>query len=161
MGQCIFQLQEMMFHIIPKASLYVFYRPDGTEWVGNFQPGWTNLRQVIEFESTSNLLVIAGGRCYLINSNGAAPIAVFGVTNRCILKANNNRLVLPNDIGLTIVEADGTYWHSVRISWDGLEVLLVENSKVSGLAFNPTADTDDWVPFTYDIDTKILTGGSY
>lgn len=27
-----------------------FYKPDHTEWVANFQPGWTELKQIIELE---------------------------------------------------------------------------------------------------------------
>lgn len=36
-----------------------FYKLDQTEWVANFQPGWTELKQIIEFEKTQNLLIIA------------------------------------------------------------------------------------------------------
>jgi hypothetical protein len=38
-----------------------FYKPDGTSWVGNFAPGWTNLNIVYELKETNNLIVIAGG----------------------------------------------------------------------------------------------------
>ena len=41
-----------------------FYKTDGTEWVANFQPGWTDLKTIIKFADTTNLLVIAFGTCY-------------------------------------------------------------------------------------------------
>ncbi|MBP3944591.1 hypothetical protein J5U18_13720 [Sphingobacteriaceae bacterium WQ 2009] len=44
---------------------------------------------------------------------------------------------------------------------DGLGDINVENNLVSGLAFNPIDDSDDWIDFSYDIDSKKLIGGSY
>ncbi len=43
-----------------------FYKTDGTEWIANFRPGWTDLKQVIEFKNTQNLLVLACGTCYIV-----------------------------------------------------------------------------------------------
>jgi hypothetical protein len=138
-----------------------FYKSDGTEWVANFQPGWTDLKHVIKLEKTSKVLVLAYGTCYLMNPDDTKPIAAFGVGYSQIFKASHNRHVLQDQTDLTIIEPDGTYWHTKRISLDGLAEVNVENNIVSGLAFNPTHDTEEWVKFTYDIDTKILTGGSF
>ena len=138
-----------------------FYKTDGTEWVANFQPGWTGLKQIIEFENTPNLLVVACGTCYLMHPNDTKPIEVFGVGYSDIFKASKGRLVLQDQIDLTIIEPDGTHWDTERISWDGLAEIKVENNLVFGLAFNPMHDADEWVEFKYDLDTKTLTGGSY
>ena len=138
-----------------------FYKTDGTEWVANFQPGWTDLREIIELEKTQNLLVVACGTCYLMNPNNTKPIEVFGVGYSDIFKASNERLVLQDQTNLTIIEPDGTHWDTERISWDGLAEVKVENSLVSGLAYNPLQDSDEWVEFKYDLDAKMLTGGSY
>lgn len=138
-----------------------FYRADGTEWVANFQLGLTGLKQIIEFEHIQILLVIAGGTCYLMNPEEAKPINVFGVSYSDIFKASKGRLVLQDQTDLTIIEPDGTHWDTERISWDGLAEINVENSLVSGLAYNPMDDADEWVEFKYDLDTKTLTGGSY
>ena len=134
-----------------------FYRSDGTDWTANFQPGWTDLTRVVELQNTSNLLVIASGTCYLIDPNYTKPISVFGVGYCDVIQASNNRLVLQNQTDLTIIEPDGTYWHTERISLDGLADIRVENSVVSGRAY----DFDERVEFTYDLDTKTLTGGCY
>lgn len=138
-----------------------FYKADGTEWLANFQPGWTDLKQVIEFEHTQNLLVIASGTCYLMNPEEIKPIKVFGVSYSAIFQASKGRLVLKDQTQLTIIEPDGTHWNTERISWDGLAEIRVENNLVSGLAYDPMHDTDEWVAFKYDLDTKTLTGGSY
>lgn len=138
-----------------------FYKTDGTDWVANFQPGWTELKQIIEFEKTQNLLVVACGTCYLMNPNDTKPIEVFGVGYSGIFKASNDRLILQDQVDLTIIEPDGTHWNTERISWDGLVEIKVDNHFVTGLAYNPMHDADEWVEFKYDLNAKNLTGGSY
>ncbi len=138
-----------------------FFKTDGTEWVANFQPGWTDLKQIIEFDKTQNLLVIACGTCYLMNPNDPKPIQVFGVGYSNLFKASKERLVLQDQTDLTIIEPDGTHWDTERISLDGLAEINVENNLVTGLAFNPSHNADDWVGFKYNLDTKTLIGVSY
>jgi len=138
-----------------------FYKSDRTEWIANFQPGWTNLKTVIEFENTAKVLVIAYGTCYLMEPDDAKPIDVFGFGYSHIYKASNNRIVLQDRTDLTIVEPDATHWDTERISWDGLAEVKVDNNIVSGLAFNPNHDADEWGGFSYNLDTKILVGGAF
>lgn len=137
------------------------YKTDGTEWVANFQPGWTVLKEIIEFEISQNLLVIACGTCYIMNPNDTNPIEVFGVGYSEIYKASKGRCVLQDQTDLTIIEPDGTHWDTERIAWDGLKEIKVENNIVTGLSYDPMPDADEWVQFTYDLDTRTLTGGSY
>lgn len=138
-----------------------FYRTDGTEWVANFQPGWTDLKEIIAFENTQHLLVLACGTAYLMNPNETKPLEAFGVGYLGIFQSSKGRLVLQDQTDLTIIESDGTHWFTERISWDGLAEIIVEDNLVSGLAYNPTHDADEWIEFTYDLETKTLTGGSY
>lgn len=137
------------------------YTADGTEWVANFQPGWTDLKEIIEFEKTQNLLVVACGTCYLMNPDDTKPLVVFGVGYSDIFKASNDRLVMQDQTHLTIIEPDGSHWHTERISWDGFKEIKIENSIITGLSYDPMHDADEWVHFSYDIDTKVLIGGSY
>ena len=138
-----------------------FYKSDGTEWTANFQPGWTSLKAVIEFENTNKVLVIAYGTCYLMDPDDTKPIDAFGFGYSHIYKASNNRLVLQDRTDLTIVEPDAIHWDTERISWDGLAEVKVDNNIVSGLAFNPTHDADEWAVFSYNLDTKVLLGGAF
>jgi hypothetical protein len=138
-----------------------FYKSDGTDWVANFKPGWTDLRIIYELKDTSNLLVIACGTCYLMNPDETKPVSVFGVGYSTVLKAPDGRLILQDQTNLTIIETNGNNWDSERISWDGLKDLKLESNIVTGLSYDPMNEVDEWVNFTYDINTKILTGGSY
>lgn len=138
-----------------------FYKSDNSEWVANFQPGWSNLKEVIEIKNSNNLLVIAGGTCYLMNPEHTKPIDVFGFNYIDLLAANNDRIVLYNDTHLTIFESNQKHWDSVRISWDGLAEIIMKENIVTGLSYDPMYENDEWVPFTYNIDERTLKGGSY
>jgi hypothetical protein len=138
-----------------------FYKSDGTNWVANFKPGWTDLKVIYELKDTPNLLVIACGTCYLMNPDQTIPISIFGVGYSTVFMTEDGRLVLQDQTEITIIETNGNHWGTERISWDGLKDLKLENSIVTGLSYDPMNDADEWVSFTYDLDTKVLTGGSY
>jgi len=135
-----------------------FFKTGGTDWVANFKPGVTDLNLLHELE-LGYLLVIAGGTCYIMLPDETKPVEVFGFNYRETLYASNGRLILQDDIGLTIIEKNGEHWDSERISWDGFENLSMEGDIVVGLSFN--AGAEEWNPFTYDINTQKLTGGSF
>ncbi len=138
-----------------------FYKTDGTQWVANFQPGWTDFKTIIELADTTDLLIIAFGTCYLMNPDQVRPIAVFGVGYLTTFKTTSGRLILQDQTDFTIVEPNGQHWHTERISWDGLKELELNENIMTGLAYNPTCDADEWVTFSYNIETKELIGGSY
>ena len=138
-----------------------FFKSDGTTWVANFKIGWTDLKYVYKLLRSSNLLVIAGGICYLMTPEDTRPISVFGVGYSTILIAEDGRLVLQDDTSLTIIETNGDHWDTERISWDGIKSLKIKSNLVSGLSYDPMNSLNEWIVFTLNIDTKALTGGSY
>jgi hypothetical protein len=138
-----------------------FYKTDGTDWVANFSPGWTNLKTVIELADNTNLLVIAFGTCYLMNPDLMKPLSVFGVGFSKFFKMQDKRLVLQDETRLTIVEKDGNYWNTERISWGEIKELELDKAIIKGLAHDPMDDADEWASFSYNIDTNELIGGSY
>ncbi len=138
-----------------------FYRTDRTSWVANFQPGCTKLDGVLELKDTAHALVIASGTCYLMSPDAEAPVRVFGGDYEAALAMEDGRVVLQRSTELTIVEKDGAVWHTARISWDGLREVVLKGSVVTGLAYSPTGEDDEWTAFGYDIDAKRLTRGSF
>lgn len=90
-----------------------------------------------------------------------APKAVFGIRITNVLKTEKGEFILQDDTGLTIVEPNGNYWESERISWDEIVDVRYENGLVTGKAFDPTYDAEEWVGFSYHLSTKTLVGGSY
>jgi hypothetical protein len=137
------------------------FRTDGTDWIANFQPGWTDLNMVYELPDLSGLLVIAGGTCYIMLPDKKQAVEVFGVSYKEVVQADDGRLILQDGVYLTIVEKNGEYWVSQRISWDGIKDLSIEGTLVIGLFLNPMNSNDEWIPFSYDINTKIIIGGCF
>lgn len=169
---------EILQHLPPYGPMYIpisldgqpyysegypvrFFTSDGKDWVANFQPGWTDLEEVIELSNTPNLLIIAYGACYLINPDETEALDKFGVDYAAVFKASLERYVLQGQTDLTIIEPDGSHWRTERISWDGLEELQVENNMVKGLCFHVVDGHDEWDDFIYDLDTRVLTRGSF
>jgi hypothetical protein len=138
-----------------------FYQSDGMDWVANFKPGWTGLNAVYEFENEVDILVIAGGTCYLINPAEHKAKATFGVGYESVIKTLDGRLILQDLTDLTVFEINGEHWHTERISWDGIKNLKLEGTLVSGLSFDPMNDKEKWVEFIVDLENRNVKGGSY
>ena len=69
-----------------------FYKTDGTAWAANFEPGWTDLNAVLESEKSQDILVIAGGSCYVMPPDNTIPTKVFGVNYSNLLKQAGEEL---------------------------------------------------------------------
>jgi hypothetical protein len=67
------------------------------------------------------------------------------------------QIVLCDNTNLTIVEPSGDFWHSEQLSLDGIKELKLEkNNRITGVAYEPSYDKEEWVNFTYDIDSRSL-----
>lgn len=138
-----------------------FFKLDGTNWVANFKHGWTDLEFIHEFLDNQTFLVVARGLCYYINPENHYPLRVFGCDYIAKFETDDGRLILMNSTSLTIIEPYTDHWRTERISWDGMKEVSLKENIISGLAFDATDSNNEWKEFTYNIDTKTLTGGSY
>ncbi|MBS1584490.1 MAG: hypothetical protein JSS82_02900 [Bacteroidetes bacterium] len=132
---------------------------DGSEWVANFAKGWTKLCTVYELQN-SLFLVIAGGECYIMSAESSTPIDEPCADCELAFQRETGRLVLIGGTDITVVEPNGEYWDSKRISWDGFKEVKMEGSIVSGLSWEPADGDGIWSPFSFDIDSRVLVGGS-
>jgi hypothetical protein len=138
-----------------------FYTSENTNWVGNFEPGWTGLNAVYEFEHDLYVLIIAGGTCYLMNPDHHKPVLIFGAGYETVIKSLDGRLILQESTHLTIFEVNGEHWHTERISWDGIADMKLEGNLVSGLSFDPMNEFEEWVEFVVDLEKRNVKDGSY
>ena len=138
-----------------------FFPSDQTHWVANFKTGWTDLSLVVEYPDQNKIVVIAYGQGYIMNPEQQEPLQTFGVNINNALLLKDNRIVAADDIQLYIINKDATLWTTERISLDGIKDLSVHENTVSGLSCYPLGDKDEWMPFTVDLATKVVTGGSY
>ena len=138
-----------------------FYKNNQSDWVANFKPGWTGFNAIYDFENESDILVIAGGTCYLMNPEAEKPLESFGVGYVSAIKTLDSRIILQDLTDLTIIEPDRKHWHTERISWDGIKDLKLDGTLVTGLSFDPMNDKNQWVEFIVDLEKRNVKGGSY
>lgn len=136
-----------------------FLKPDGTNWIANFKPGWSEFNFVKEYLASNRIIVIAQGQGYIMKPESPEPLHTFGLKIKEVTEAENNRIICADDCSLYLIDEEGGVWQSERISWDGIKDLTIQQNTVAGLSYYPM--TDSWVPFTFDIDTKFVTGGSF
>tara|TARA_R110002020_G_scaffold73623_3_gene188901 strand:- start:1034 stop:1666 length:633 start_codon:yes stop_codon:yes gene_type:complete len=139
-----------------------FYKNDGTDWVANFQPGWTKLEKVFDFPEKNIVVVLAGGLGYVMNPNSEKPLLTFGLVITDVFQAENGSLICIDQVRVQMLDnSNGEIWTSERISWDGFKGLTFENGILSGLSFDPTNSLKEWSEFSVNIKTKEITGGSF
>ena len=169
---------EILEHLPPYGPMYIpvtgddepffsegfvirFFKNDGTDWVANFMPGWTQCSFVKDYPNSNIIVVIAKGMGYIMNPEEFKPIQTFGITVKDVIELENGDLLVADDIYLEIIGGSGIKWKSPRISWDGFAELKIEKNILTGLSYDPMNDIDEWTPFEVNLQTKKIEGGSY
>ncbi|PRP67319.1 hypothetical protein BST86_09535 [Nonlabens agnitus] len=139
-----------------------FYKKDGTDWVANFQPGWSNLNEVYDFPEKNIVVVLSGGLGYVMNPEFSKPLLTFGLDITDVFQTENGSLICVDSTAVQILDnKSGEIWKSERISWDGFKDLLFQNEVLSGLSFDPTNPNRQWEKFSLNVTNRKLTGGSF
>lgn len=138
-----------------------FYREDGTSWVANFERGWSAFDLVHAFPGQPDLLVVAGGKCYVMNPELTVPRDIFGIYFQGGLPLPDGRLMLYDVTEVTLVESNCQYRYLERVSWDGIADVRLEGDFVTGLGYQPSHYSDAWKPIKVDINSLAVTGQSY
>ena len=138
-----------------------FYKSDNTEWVANFKSGWTDYSLVADYPEQNKIVVIAFGQGYIMTPDQYEPLGTFGVNIKTALTSSNNQIIAADDVRLYIINEHAKLFYSERISLDGIKDLAINGNIISGLSCYPSGNKDEWLPFTLDLETKEITGGSY
>lgn len=107
-----------------------FFSSNDSEWVANFQTGYTKLNTAFDLEEY--VVIIASGTCYIINPDRQKPIDTFGSSYNYAVQLIDGRIIMANFVELTVIENDGRHWNSERIGLDGIMILNIENNIVTG-----------------------------
>lgn len=139
-----------------------FTRMDGSEWVANFQPGWTKFNETYFFPEQNRIVVIAGGAGYVMSPEKEDPIAKFGLTITEAIQSEDGSLIFADGICATVFEnSNGQLWQSERISWDGMRDLEIENEYLIGEAYDPTNSKKPWSKFKLNLETRNIEYSCY
>ena len=138
-----------------------FFKDDGTEWVANFATGW-GIDKVFEYPGKNLIVVFASGIGYVMNPNIEKSLKTIGSMTKEVFQTKTGELICVDDIGIEIFNPE-TYdiWTSDRISWDGFKELIFENGIIKGKSFDPTNSIQEWSNFSFNVQTKEITGGSF
>jgi hypothetical protein len=139
-----------------------FFKSDGTNWVANFKPGWTELNRVFDFQDHKILIVIAGGLGYIMTTENEKPLTTFGLTISEIIQAENGSLVCADGVSVHYLDnVTGDIWESEPISWDGIREIKLVGDLLIGETYDPTNSVKEWSEFSINLKTKEIIGGSY
>lgn len=139
-----------------------FYKSDKSEWVANFQLGWTNFSKVFDFPKHKTVIIVAGGQGYVMSPDNEAPKFTFGLTISEALQTDNGSLVFADNINIIFFDnSNGQFWHSNRISWDGIKDLKLADNILYGKSYDPTNSIQEWSDFSINLKTKEITGGTW
>ena len=134
-------------------------------WVANFRSGLGSYYGTFEFADQRRVLVIAGGKAYLMDPERTAPLFVFGGQIEGVHHGESGVLVFDDQIRILLLyPRSGLLWASSRISWDGFRIMRISGHSVVGESWRPFPtenDSDEWSSFELDLLNKTLVGGSY
>ena len=140
-------------------GMVVRFRADeGTEWVGNFQPGLTSCEIVVRHPNGQHYIVVTGGQVYVVDPNDPESWNCFGGNIEHVFEITQLDAVLfGNGLWFELLGPDGMIWNSRRISWDGMSDLTVNGLQLVGKAWSLD---DRWYDFRLDLTDGSVEGGS-
>ncbi len=147
----------------PCDGLIVEFRPcDRPSWLGIFQfeyPDTSAPDQLITLPDPSTLVVIAGGRGYVVDCRDPAKalaIPAFPIMQIALTTDQKPVCAFVDPTAITVVES-GEVWRTRRLSWDGVELVDVTSDRIVGRGWD--AASDRRVEFQVNLDTRTVTGG--
>lgn len=146
-----------------REGFVVRFDPEASEsWVGNFQPGSGGWEGVLEHPNGQHLIVVARGQGYVVDPKAHQLVSTFsGDIQHVVPLPELGAIVLSDGLGFEAIKKDGLWWQSPRISWDEIRNIKVEGTILRGEASMPTADGNEWAPFTVDLMTGQCEDGVY
>jgi hypothetical protein len=133
------------------------------KWVGHFMAGKESPKGTwlcCAHPDGESLVVVSRGTAFLVRATD--PVMWVEIEVRPILGycADNQQkiLILYGYTSMIGLRADGTIWHTPRLSWDGLRAVRVVDSVVMGEGWD--ASKSAYVPFEVDVTTGSSTGGA-
>jgi hypothetical protein len=141
-------------------GLVVQFLPSGREaWIGNFQRGSTGPDTVLEHPDQQHILVVSGGVGYIVDPETATLThQLSGLIKQVIPAPDLGAIVLGDDMKFEAVRADGLWWQSGRISWDGFRKIVKSGTILTGESYSTLDQV--WSPFALDLTTGAFAGGS-
>lgn len=132
--------------------------PDST-WIGNFQPGVTDMYAIVPHPDRQRMIVIAGGQAYIIDAQVPAKWTHFGGSIEFAQPIPElDAILFGNGLWFELLGPQSMIWKTRRISWDGMRDLAIKDLTLTGQSW---CYDDTWSNFAVDLVEGTVTGGSY
>jgi hypothetical protein len=144
-----------------EGTVAEFSSESGT-WVGNFQPGLWGIDFVGEHPDGQRAVVISSGDLWIVDPQTRTAENILPVIDWSIeVQDPKGWIFSRQSIAFARLGPSGMIWHTRRLSWDGFDQLNLSDKELSGLAWLPVYEVDEWLPFRVDIKTGASEGGSF
>ena len=142
-------------------GLVVKFSPANKEaWVGNFQRALTQPDFVLEHPNQRHMIVIAGALGYIVDPETAKLThQLSGFIKHVIPVPDLGAVVLGDDLQFESFSAEGLWWRSGRMSWDGFRKIVKSGTILTGESYS--AIDQVWLPFALDLTSGVSAAGSF
>lgn len=129
------------------------------EWVGNFQRGIGSFNFVAMHPNGREVVVIAGGECYLIDpATQKFTSGVGDYIEACFPIPESGALLLSSGLSFSRLGPSGFEWSTCRLAWDGFQKIRVTSTQATGEALHFDGS---WHSFRVDLANGKAEGGAY
>ncbi|HET6960556.1 MAG TPA: hypothetical protein VFI56_28410 [Vicinamibacterales bacterium] len=137
-----------------------FASPSGDKWIGNFKPGGGGIDGVRLHPNGVEVLVMTAGSVWSADPFSRNAIELAGSVDGT-WPVNDPEGLIFSLQGLAFLRLgpSGILWRTRQISWDGFRHIELSEHALAGEAWSATDDS--WIPFGVNLDTGVVTGGSY
>lgn len=132
-----------------------FFKSDKTTWIGNFNPGHTELTQIERLKNKNEALVIVCGNGYIIDIEKATTFKVFHHID-ILLCIPDGRLIVTDGSVISVIESSVSVWNSEMIGYGGISDLKLSGDLLTGEAYSPTQINDKMIPFSLNLLTHVV-----
>ncbi len=137
-----------------------FFKNDGTNWIANVHLGGKSFNHVRAFKKCNLLLIIAGGRCYLINPDDEYVYdSLDYVGFNSLIENPLGGFILEDSLGIMIFDEMGNHSYEYSISYGGFKNLTIQNNVLCGYALDLNSSYNQDYYFSLNLKSRKLKGG--
>ena len=135
---------------------------DGNEWIGVFgsvQKYPKSLSKILSWPDDNKICVVSSGAAVIVDVNNPLNFELVGVEPifHAIPIQESGIVVFADFTSLIAYNEKGIVWKSKRVSWDGLEIISVDQSCINGSYWDIKSESK--TPFKVNIATGEVEGG--